>query len=54
VFLAAVVGEVLDLFEDLTTDEHPRWGANWHDIWNTMFWPTIICLIARSKRLLPS
>lgn len=47
VFLAAVAGELLDLFEELEPNEQPRWGANWHDIWNTMFWPTMLFMLAR-------
>jgi hypothetical protein len=53
VFLAAVIGEVLDLFENVAYPEEAIWSSSWHDIWNTMFWPTILCLLARSKRLLP-
>ena len=22
-------------------------GAHWHDIWNTMFWPTVLLLVGR-------
>jgi cell shape-determining protein MreD len=47
VFLAAVAGEILDLFESLAPNERPSWRANWHDIWNTMFWPTLLCLLSR-------
>lgn len=53
VFLAAVAGELLDLFEYVSPGAPPRWASNWHDIWNTMFWPTILCLLARSRLLLP-
>jgi len=53
VFLAAVAGELLDLFESLVPNEQPRWGANWHDIWNTMFWPTMLFLLMRTPRMLP-
>jgi cell shape-determining protein MreD len=53
VFLAAVAGELLDLYRYIRPEEPPRWNTNWHDIWNTMFWPTIFCLLFRSKRLLP-
>lgn len=52
VFLVAVAGEIWDLFERLAPNEQPRWASNWHDIWNTMFWPTILFLLARAPRLL--
>jgi cell shape-determining protein MreD len=44
---------LLDLYRYIRPEEPPRWNTNWHDIWNTMFWPTIFCLLFRSKRLLP-
>jgi hypothetical protein len=52
VFLVAVVGEIWDLFERLGPGDRPFWAANWHDIWNTMFWPLVLFLLARSPRLL--
>lgn len=54
VFLAAVAGELVDLFEVLEPNQQPSWSSNWHDIWNTMFWPTMLCLLARAKRLIPA
>ena len=27
-------------------------AANWHDIWNTLFWPTMLMLLARYTRVL--
>lgn len=47
VFLAAVAGEVFDLFESLAPNEDPRWAATWHDLWNTMLWPTVLFVLAR-------
>ena len=47
VFLAAVAGEIFDLFERLEPNIRPFWASNWHDIWNTMFWPTLLCLLSR-------
>jgi hypothetical protein len=50
-WLAVVVmacgGEWLDM-----TNEHSRAtiqpdAAHWHDIWNTMFWPTVLLLVGR-------
>lgn len=52
VFLVAIAGEIWDLFERLRPDQEPFWSSNWHDIWNTMFWPLVLFLLARSPRLL--
>jgi|SRR5690349_1927341 len=46
-FLAAMAGEIWDLIERLAPGRDPVWAANWHDIWNTMFWPTMLFLLAR-------
>lgn len=51
VFLAAVAGELVDLFRGLWPGEMPPWQSTWHDVWNTMFWPTVLCLLARFRRL---
>jgi cell shape-determining protein MreD len=47
VLAMACGGEWLDL-----TVEHGRStiqpdAAHWHDIWNTMFWPTVLLLVGR-------
>jgi hypothetical protein len=47
VLAVAIAGEVWDLRDSIAF--HTRidvWG-NWHDIWNTMFWPTAIMILAR-------
>lgn len=51
VAVAALAGEVWDLRDSLVygTPIHP-WG-NWKDIWNTMFWPAALTLIARRTSL---
>ena len=46
-FLAAIVGEIWDVIDRLRPDRDPLWASNWHDLWNTMFWPTMIFLIVR-------
>jgi hypothetical protein len=48
---AALAGEAWDIFD--------RWHAglravpmgHWHDIWNTMLWPSALLLLARYTRL---
>jgi hypothetical protein len=53
VFLAAVAGELVDLFEWSNRATGALvWRNHWHDVWNTMFWPTVLFLLSRSPRLL--
>lgn len=52
VFLVAVAGEIWDLVERLAPGDAPFWAGNWHDLWNTMFWPVMLFLLARAPRLL--
>jgi cell shape-determining protein MreD len=28
------------------------WGKSWHDLWNTLFWPSVLVLLARHTRAL--
>ncbi len=47
VLVAALAGEGLDMRgEHLRGDLQPD-TAHWHDIWNTLFWPTILVLLER-------
>ncbi len=48
----ATTGEMIDLAEDLIYHRFVYPPANWHDIWNTMFWPTAIFVLARWTRVL--
>jgi len=45
---AALAGELWDGFDDLRALGRLRWDASLHDILNTIFWPTILLLLARS------
>lgn len=47
VLAAALAGEAWDIFDTITCERKVYWAANWKDIWNTMFWPTAILLLAR-------
>jgi hypothetical protein len=51
VAVAAGLGEFVDLVDDYTSLGHVRIGASVHDIWNTMFWPTVLYLLLRFTRL---
>ena len=52
VALASVAGEVWDVIDTFSHGDTPRWNANWKDVWNTMFWPTILFGLARFTRIL--
>ena len=51
VIVAALIGEAWDLRDSLVHDTPVRLAANWHDVWNTAFWPTVLMLLARWRRL---
>jgi cell shape-determining protein MreD len=52
VLLAAFAGEIWDVIDTWSHGETVRWKANWKDVWNTMFWPTVLFLLARFTKVL--
>ena len=52
VLVAALAGETWDVIDTWTTGARPQWLRNWHDVWNTCFWPAVLFLLARHTRLL--
>jgi len=46
-FAMAIAGEVLDMRDDIASLGYWRWGASVHDALNTLFWPTVLLLIAK-------
>ncbi len=52
VALASVAGEIWDVIDTFSHGGTPKWNANWKDIWNTMFWPTVFFLLARFTKVL--
>jgi hypothetical protein len=47
VLVMALAGEAWDIADTLRAGSQLRPDNNWHDIWNTLFWPTAIMLMAR-------
>lgn len=47
--MAVLTGEVWDLRDSIVYDTPVRLAANWHDIWNTLLWPTVLMVLARLK-----
>jgi hypothetical protein len=52
VLAVAFIGEAWDLRDSLVYDTPIKLAGNWQDIWNTMFWPTALFLIARHTKIL--
>lgn len=52
VFAAALAGEAWDLIETRADGARVHLLRNWHDVWNTCFWPAILFLLARYTQLL--
>ena len=52
VVLAAFAGEVWDVIDTWSHGGAPRFRANWKDVANTLFWPTVLFLLARFTRVL--
>ncbi|WP_375396273.1 hypothetical protein [uncultured Sphingomonas sp.] len=48
---AAMLGELADLRDVVAFHMTIHLADNWHDIWNTSFWPTVIMVLARNTRL---
>ena len=48
---AAIAGEVWDVRDRLAAGVPVEPAGNWHDLWNTLFWPSVILLLARRTRL---
>lgn len=47
VLVMAVGGEWLDLRGEALAGALQPDSAHWHDVWNTMFWPTVLALVGR-------
>ncbi len=44
--LVTIVGELWDLGDNLLGGSPMLIAEHWHDVWNTMLWPTAILLLA--------
>ena len=47
VLVMAVGGEWIDMRGEALVGVLQPDNAHWHDIWNTMFWPTVLALVGR-------
>ena len=39
--------EYIDLLAEFTNSSVQPDAEHWHDVWNTMFWPTVLLLVGR-------
>jgi uncharacterized membrane protein YqgA involved in biofilm formation len=51
VLAVAVLGEIIDLADGLSSGGLWLWSASVHDIVNTLFWPSVLLALARYTRL---
>ncbi len=51
VLLVAFAGEAWDIRDSVVFKLPIDLWANWHDIWNTVFWPAMITLLARTTAM---
>lgn len=51
VVAVALAGEAVDIRDTLVAAMPVHPWANWHDLWNTAFWPTVIVLLVKAGRL---
>lgn len=49
---AALAGEAWDLVDTASSGRPLLWRSAWHDVWNTLFWPAILFLLARHSAVL--
>ena len=47
VLVMACGGEWLDMTAEFSNAAIQPDAAHWHDIWNTMFWPTVLLIVGR-------
>ena len=52
VLAAALLGEAWDIRDRIASDMALDLAGDWHDIWNTLFWPSVILILARRTTLL--
>jgi cell shape-determining protein MreD len=49
VIAVAILGELVDMRDDINSLGVWRWRASVHDVANTVFWPFVITLLVRAK-----
>ena len=52
VVLASLAGPIWRYVDAYSHGGTPQWHADWRDVWNTLFWPAILFVLARFTRLI--
>jgi hypothetical protein len=52
VLITALMGETFDMRDDVATLGQWRWVDSAHDVVNTVLWPTILLMLAKTTHLL--
>ena len=50
--LVALAGEAWDLLDTRGAIDAREYRRSWHDLWNTMLWPTVLFALARWTKML--
>lgn len=51
VLAATILGEMMDIRHTQSLNYPIKWHENIHDVFNTLFWPTILLVLARQGAL---
>ncbi len=51
VLAAALAGEVWDIVDTIGIGRPVILANHWHDVWNTLFWPSAIVLLVKVRTL---
>lgn len=54
VLLVCALAETVDMYDDIAFRGYWRWNASLHDFLNTLFWPTVIFLLAKYTAIFDS
>jgi uncharacterized membrane protein YqgA involved in biofilm formation len=53
VLAIAILGEIVDMRDDIVGLGHWRWRASLHDVLNTCFWPAVLWALIRTRLIFP-
>ena len=51
VLVVTIIGEVWDWRDAVADERRIPLAWQWHDVWNTMFWPLVLVVLARTTRV---
>lgn len=54
VLLAALLGEIWDIYGSMSRSEPIPWWGSWHDVWNTVLVPAVLVVLTRYSTIFGS